>query len=78
MFKLKSIYGSTTGNSTDPCYESNAATYGRTWQETWSSSHNHIQAISINNGTIQCREWTYGSGEYVRPNSRKCKFYIKY
>ena len=77
-FNTKSIYFTAEGSGADAIHSSNVLNYGRTWQETWSgTNHWNFQAIKVSDSILQCREWTYGSGNYVRPNSRKCKFYIK-
>lgn len=44
----------------------------------WSGVHANYQTLNYTNPTIHTFGWSYGSGNYNRPTSRKCKFYIKF
>lgn len=41
-------------------------------------SHTDKTFANTNDTGRQNLSWSYGSGNYVRPNSRSCKFFIKF
>lgn len=76
----KGIYKVSTGvNPYDLFQTSNTSSAsGSFYTSTWEGSHLMPVAEDHVNPQIYHREWTYGSGDYVRPYSRSCKMLIKY